>query len=900
LVSWTKWGFARAARCGALLAGLLCGTLPAHAEPKPYALGPVPAWVQVQPVDMVANVPADQVAGGTHFVLVDYQTRIDGGDRSFYRHFASKALTAEGVASIANIELRFDPSYQKLVMHSINVRRGAQVIAKLPTAQVRLLQREAELESLIFDGTQSASVFLDDVRVGDVVEYAYSVQGSNPVFGGQQFGRFDLQWAVPVARAHARIVAPAGRELQIQRHNSAEAPVVTVHGNQREYRWSLSHVPALQVEKSAPDWFDPYPAVSWGEFKNWRAVVDWALPLYRLPEAPAAAVQAVADEIARAHQSPALRLVATLRHVQGQVRYLGVEVGVNSHAPHAPETVLANRFGDCKDKSLLTVALLRAQGIQASPALVNSRQRKGINDWQPSPSAFNHVVVQAKLSGKTYWFDPTRSPQSGDLDHLVQADYGPALVIDTVSSALVPMAGDVALSDQREVQARFDARAGLDKPVGYTVTTVAQGAAADRLRNTLASRSRDQLQKEYLNFYAGHFTGVSASAPLEVQDDEANNRLTVIEHYSIHDFWQRNDKRQRLEATVAVPELSDLLRLPATQVRHSPLALSHPVDLLHVTTVLLPGEWDLQPDSFDLVDPVFELHRKQTWKDNTLVLTDHYVSLQSEVAAAAMPAYVANLDKARQELSYLLYRNDDHPATTPKPAPAFSPHWLPAVLAVLLLQGMAWAAWRLWHWNPAPWPGRAPQPLDPEGLAGWLILVGLSLLIGVVRTARVLWDSRQAYGVQGWPDLTVPGGAHFSAWWWVSLVAALAGNLALLTGQLVAIRLYLARRSSFPRVYLGLMAGSLALVLLDWLVSVQVLDKAELGAALKQALIQLGSLVLWGSYFARSRRARATFVVPANKPAQTAPLEPADTSPLAASPAGPQPAEPVSATPPAA
>ncbi|MFX8207373.1 transglutaminase domain-containing protein, partial [Acinetobacter baumannii] len=85
---------------------------------------------------------------------------------------------------------------------------------------------------------------------------------------------------------------------------------------------------------------------------------------------------------------PEARLLAALRFVQREVRYLGIEMGANSHAPHPPETVLPRRYGDCKDKTLLTLTLLGRLGIPASPALVHTTERQAAAERLPTPWAF--------------------------------------------------------------------------------------------------------------------------------------------------------------------------------------------------------------------------------------------------------------------------------------------------------------------------------------------------------------------------------------------------------------------------------------------------------------------------------------------------------------------------------
>jgi hypothetical protein len=83
------------------------------------------------------------------------------------------------------------------------------------------------------------------------------------------------------------------------------------------------------------------------------------------------------------------------RFVQKQITYLEVSIDADSMAgyrPHRAPEVLANRYGDCKDKAVLLCTMLRTIGVEARVALVNSGDpRANRPDW---PSAqFNHAIV---------------------------------------------------------------------------------------------------------------------------------------------------------------------------------------------------------------------------------------------------------------------------------------------------------------------------------------------------------------------------------------------------------------------------------------------------------------------------------------------------------------------------
>src|SRR5262249_9675914 len=153
--------------------------------------------------------------------------------------------------------------------------------------------------------------------------------------------------------------------------------------------------------------------------------------------------------------------------------------------------------------------------------------RRNLLNLLPTPTAFDHVIVSARIDGRTFWLDPTRPTQNADLAHLYQPDFDVALVVDPATTALTPMKNAGAPVPKHTMHATFDARAGFEKPVHLTFVSVVEGEAAESLRNRLASSNLDDLQKDYLNYYAHYYPTIRSAAPLAVSDDAANNRLTT-------------------------------------------------------------------------------------------------------------------------------------------------------------------------------------------------------------------------------------------------------------------------------------------------------------------------------------------------------------------------------------
>jgi hypothetical protein len=93
-------------------------------------------------------------------------------------------------------------------------------------------------------------------------------------------------------------------------------------------------------------------------------------------------------------------------------------------------------------------------GIEAAPALVNSSDKSSLDSWQPTPFAFDHVIVRARINGRTYWLDPTISYQRGGLENYYDPPFERSLVLKAGTTELekIPRpAGNAGSIDVLEV-----------------------------------------------------------------------------------------------------------------------------------------------------------------------------------------------------------------------------------------------------------------------------------------------------------------------------------------------------------------------------------------------------------------------------------------------------------------
>ena len=170
-----------------------------------------------------------------HYRVIDEQTRLLGKSETNYLHVVRVIDEAAGLEGAAHIEIDFDPSYQKSTLHHLELVREGQRSSRLGK-RYPLLRRETQLEKQMYDGRQTLSIVVDDVRVGDEIDYDYSLAGSNPVFGGK-FVRTLWMRNVrgPEALHQVRLLAPLARDIHYRNPDKAMRVTTRMLGDFRDY-----------------------------------------------------------------------------------------------------------------------------------------------------------------------------------------------------------------------------------------------------------------------------------------------------------------------------------------------------------------------------------------------------------------------------------------------------------------------------------------------------------------------------------------------------------------------------------------------------------------------------------------------------------------------------------------
>ncbi len=561
---------------------------------------------------------------------------------------AERANDKAGIDGMTPIQIPFNPDYESLTVHNIAIWRNEQRQDRLKNARVDILQREKELERRIYDGTITALFILEDVRVGDVIDFSYTIRGTNPILGDRYSGYFWTAYNAPAKTLHMRIIHPPERKLNSRQVNSPGVSLrIKEDGPVREIAFDAGDTTGIVDEGDRPIWHTITPGFEVSEYESWQEVSDWASKLFIVPAELSPALRSRIDEIRGQNPVARERVRAALQLAQEEIRYFGVELGVSSHKPAHPNDTFERRYGDCKDKTLLLTTILRQLGIEAVPALVWARRGKLLGSVLPSPRAFDHVITRVTLDGKVYWLDATRNYQFGSIEKLGFYNFGKALPVGNASlDDVLPPEGYV--NSTRFVET-FRVVTGKE-PVQATIETIHAGARAENMRAFVASRGFSEVSKLIASDTVRRYPTAETDGELTVVDDKAANEFKTIEKYRIRDFLSY--KNGRFMIRVDGGQVLGAIPLPKAVNRSTPFALQYPAEITDTAIVELPETTPFRPSEPVVVrDPSFGYRSAIRAQPDRLTADYEVRTLQDNVAAVNFGAYLEKTQRIRMNIS---------------------------------------------------------------------------------------------------------------------------------------------------------------------------------------------------------------------------------------------------------
>ncbi|MBF8263290.1 MAG: hypothetical protein HW387_955 [Parachlamydiales bacterium] len=599
---------------------------------------PIPFWIKPISISKPSNSFSLDEPNNPN-LLIDNQ--VDIASDTDYIHHAFKIWNAFDANDLSNLEISFDPALQALTIHECKVYRQGKWIDKLDMNEIRIIQREEELEDNIYDGQLSALLFLEDIREGDLLEYSYSTKATVI----DKFScYFPLQFQQRWEKYYGRIVKAPHQTLRTQ-INPTDFDC-NYKESDEELSWLIEPCVPYKKESDLPPGYPIRATLEVTEYRDWNEVASTEALLYPLNPAfdrDPEVIQLV-NTWKTSSSGPEERAVKALHFVQDEIRYLGMEEGISKIKPADPLVTLKKRFGDCKCKTQLLRAFLALLDLPSDPCLVHSERQDSLKNHLPSPMFFNHVIVRLECGGKTFYIDPTVMYQGGGLEQM-DFPYGAGLVISDKTQDLDEISMPIVFPEI-ESHTIFDIRKGLD--VEMKINLHFKGKEANFSRYMLKKRGLNKFSEYHLQGFTSQFDDYKVITPFKIDDNREANELMATATLRLKNPWKSSSQSNSF---LYIPcFLSDYINQPIDMDRSCPLKL--PDARTRETIEVHGGSLDTPSDTIEHKAFTFSTNASRSDRIECELMTHLNVLDPKD-----LPSFCEKLNEASQAMEIFVDKN---------------------------------------------------------------------------------------------------------------------------------------------------------------------------------------------------------------------------------------------------
>lgn len=452
-----------------------------------------------------------------------------------------KVFTEKGKRAHETYSVNFTLPYETVEVRLLEIVKPGGATMRVDVAtQSRVMVDSGQMSENIYNPNDKIlQVGVAGLEIGDVLHVVSTRKVVKARIPGTWSGYMVFEHTSPIRHITYDVRAP--RELPVVKKALRDAVPGTVTNwieslpDGDRYVWEVRDVPRMYPEPNMPPLHTVVQRLLLSTIGEWQDISKWYWNLCKPRlECVSTGLTAKVTELAGGAATPEEKIGRLFRFVSQEVRYMGIttEKEAPGYEPHDVGVTFDNRYGVCRDKAALLVAMLRLAGLDAYPVLIHVGPKK--DEEVPQPY-FNHAIVGVAADGGGYTLmDPTDESTVRLLPaYLCNRSY---LVAHPDGRGLLVSAFDAATNNLMRISTtgQIDADGLLEAETRL----VFDGMNDSAYRGYLARLKPEERQRFFEGVVRKRIPGATVSrldlAPADLQD--TSRGLTADLRYTVRDF----------------------------------------------------------------------------------------------------------------------------------------------------------------------------------------------------------------------------------------------------------------------------------------------------------------------------------------------------------------------------
>lgn len=421
-----------------------------------FALPPIPEVLDREAMlKQAREVTRDAAPDANTLVIAQshYEEFAADGTSMMWIEWWVKAFTEAGAKDLQQIPLYYRKGFHEGAFQMAEVVRADGTIVPLDVRKLvqDVAQNSSNDENIYDDKSRNLILNVPQFEKNDTLHFVMARQVLRPRVPNAyvDFTTFESSDG-PLPYSSTTIVAP--KELPLRSVALLDEVPGTMTCNRETladgrvlHRWVARNVPQMFPEANMPEETTQVQRLIVSTFGSWEELSQWYWNLCEPHLKMTPAIVAKIKELTEGKTAEE-QIAALFGFVAQEIRYMGIIAEDNSpgYEPHDAALTFENRYGVCRDKGALLVAMLREAGYNAFPVLINAGSKR---DKEVPITYFNHAIVAVDMGDREYLLiDPTDDTARAempaylsDCTYLVARPEGDTLRISPVPPAIENM-----------------------------------------------------------------------------------------------------------------------------------------------------------------------------------------------------------------------------------------------------------------------------------------------------------------------------------------------------------------------------------------------------------------------------------------------------------------------------
>ncbi len=601
--------------------------------------------VEVDARELIAKAPsAEEFPDASAAILLNEVKRVihlDGTSSTTY-HRIIKIFNKRGIEKFGEVFITYNTWGERITIKKARTFKldGTEVEA---TSIKDIFPLEGYR---LYSHVSQKVISMPALEEGVIIEYQYTLDDYSRGFIGKNFqDTFYLQDFEPIQSCRYVLTIPEGVEIKIVNFKTDIKPEIKKDESKMLYTWEAFNISQIIYESDMPPFHNIAPRITVSSFSSWEEIASWYYDISREQSKADPDIKAKVAELIQNETTLEGKIRALYHYVITEIRYLGLEFGISGHMPHEASEIYKYKYGDCKDKATLLIAMLKEAGIEAYYVLLRTRYSGEIDLDLPS-FQFDHAIAAVPLNGELMFLDGTAENYCyGELPAMDQDVWAMVLVDGEGKFMKVPMQS--AERNQRVREIKLDLKE--DGSASGEITVLQSGIFAAYYRSIFKDLGETK-RKELIQ------NSLSSSCPGSVLEefsfsDLADLNIPVEQRYKFRVPSYARKVGEKLHLKPSIIERVESTSIVAKEERRFPMYFYGQYCTHNIVEITIPEGYKVEriPDDIDLVLPFVSYRVKYSVEKDIIKYERYYKFNTFEISKEEYSSFKEFVERIAQE-----------------------------------------------------------------------------------------------------------------------------------------------------------------------------------------------------------------------------------------------------------